>query len=319
MWRNVLVAGKREGYNTMTTPGSMKGKESMTLHIWKLSGAGNDFVALDNRQESLPDGRERADLVRRLCARRLGVGADGALFIEASEEADFRMRYYNSDGGEAEMCGNGARCVARLAHLLGAAGETMRFHTGAGLCLARVLGDRVRVSMMPPANLREHVVLRLSGAGMTFPIREEWMAFFPDLAREGTVDFLNTGVPHLALLAEDLERAPVVEMGRALRNHPAFNPPGANVNFATPIGENRLAIRTYERGVEDETLACGTGCIATAILFARKGRVAPPVILKTQGGQELIVDFEPADTGAKNVTLEGEARIVFEGETRDLG
>ena len=270
----------------------------MTLEFWKLTGAGNDFVVIDNLDGRIPaDPGERAELVRRLCARRVGVGADGVLLVEPSQQADFRMRYYNSDGGEAETCGNGARCIARFAHLRGLAQETMQFETQAGLYAAVVTPEAVRVSMSDAHSLESNIPLEI-----------------PDLFA-GQVDFVNTGVPHVVVRVEDSAQAPVVQLGRAIRHHERFAPAGANVNFISPAGApNRLHIRTYERGVEDETLACGTGSIAAAIIHNRRQAVSPPIHLVTQSESTLTVRFEPTPRGARDVTLEGEARVVYRAE-----
>jgi diaminopimelate epimerase len=310
----------------------------MSLKFWKFTGAGNDFVALDNRDDSIePDPQARAALIRSLCARGVGVGADGALILEPSQNADFRMRYYNSDGGEAETCGNGARCIARFANMLGAAGPACRFETQAGIYEAVVKPEAVCVSMSDASGLELDV--RLGRA--TLPA--DLLSGIPSLRGPGTVDFVNTGVPHAVIRVEnteDLLNVPVVELGRAIRYHARFAPAGTNVNFIAPAGTNanfiapiapagtnlnsiapiapagpnHFAIRTYERGVEDETLACGTGSIASAIVACRRGLAAPPVRLTTRSGVDLLVHLEPTDRGATRVRLEGEARLVFKGE-----
>jgi diaminopimelate epimerase len=244
----------------------------------------------------------------------VGVGADGALILEPSQNADFRMRYYNSDGGEAETCGNGARCIARFAHMLGAAGPACHFETQAGIYEAAVKPDAVCVSMSDAFGLELDV--RLGRA--TLPA--DLLSGIPSLRGPGTVDFVNTGVPHAVIRIEnieDLQNVPVVELGRAIRYHARFAPAGTNVNFIAPIAPaavNHFAIRTYERGVEDETLACGTGSIASAIVACRRGLAAPPVRLTTRSGVDLLVHLEPTDRGATRVRLEGEARLVFKGE-----
>jgi len=339
----------------------------MSLKFWKFTGAGNDFVALDNRDGSIePDPQARAALIRSLCARGVGVGADGALILEPSQNADFRMRYYNSDGGEAETCGNGARCIARFANMLGAAGPACRFETQAGIYEAAVKPDAVCVSMSDAFGLELDVQLGRA----TLPA--DLLSGIPSLRGAGTVDFINTGVPHAVIRVEntdDLQNVPVVELGRAIRYHARFAPAGTNVNFIAPIlpagtnvnfiapvapagtnlnsiapvapagtnlnsiapvapagpnlnsiapvapaGPNHFAIRTYERGVEDETLACGTGSIASAIVACRRALAASPVRLTTRSGVDLLVHCEPTDRGATRVRLEGEARLVFKGE-----
>ncbi|MBN1868644.1 diaminopimelate epimerase [Candidatus Sumerlaeota bacterium] len=273
----------------------------MSLTFWKLSGAGNDFVALDNMHGvAPPEGKIRAEWVRAICARRLGVGADGVLLVEPSESADFRMRYYNSDGGEAETCGNGARCIARFAHLLGLVGPCMRFETLAGPYEARVEADSVRVSMGDAHSLELDIEIDV-----------------PGLYR-GRVDFVNSGVPHAVLWVDDIEDAPVADLGRAIRRHPRFAPAGTNVNFVASAGPDRFVIRTYERGVEDETLACGTGSIAAAVVAAHRGLANSPVRLTTRSGADLSVRMTLSESGAFDVSLEGEARVVYNGELREV-
>jgi diaminopimelate epimerase len=270
----------------------------MLLKFWKMTGAGNDFIAIDNRAGVLPpDGPERAELVRKLCIRRIGVGADGLMAIEPSSDCDFRMRFYNCDGGEAETCGNAARCIARFANLLGIAGEHVQYETLAGIYSAVVQPDKVRVSMSDAHSLQMQILLE-TDAGFT-----------------GIVHFVNTGVPHAVHVVHDIESVPIREWGPAVRYHSRFAPAGANFNVIVPTGNDRLIIRTYERGVEDETLACGTGCIASAIIAGKLGLAKSPVTLTTRSGVDLTVYYTPTSTGATDVQLEGEARVVYRAET----
>ncbi len=223
----------------------------------KMSGAGNDFVVIDNRQGRIPEDGRR-DWIARICARRVSVGADGALLVEpARAGADLRMRDYNSDGGEAESCGNGARCIARFAHRAGAAPAKMRFETMAGPYTAEVFADgQVEIGMTDAFDLRRGLALALGGG-----------------LGEVRIDHLNTGVPHAVAWVEDVEAVDVEALGRAIRFHDSLKPAGANANFAQKTGESSLTVRTYERGVEGETLACGTGCVASAALGALAGLV----------------------------------------------
>ncbi len=272
----------------------------MTIQFWKMTGAGNDFIAIDNRNAVMPDDTApRAHLIARICRRRLDIGADGVLLIEPPTDPDchFRMRYYNSDGGEAETCGNGARCIARFAHELRVAPADMRFQTEAGPYTARVQPDSVTVSMSDAFDLRQDIPLDLPGLP------------------HGKVDYVNSGVPHAVALLDDIDHIDIVALGRAVRRHPAFAPAGTNMNFiARTDTPDHFRIRTYERGVEDETLACGTGCIASAILLQRRQLAASPVTLTVQGGTDLTVHLTPTPTGAKDIHLQGEARIVCRGE-----
>lgn len=267
----------------------------MKIPFMKLSGAGNDFVIMDNR-----DGKLTAtpEFVVKVCARRLSVGADGLLLVEKPSDpsqADFRMRYFNADGSEAESCGNGARCISRFAHVNGIVGEKTRFETLAGIYDAEILGERVRVRMSDPRDAR-----------LAFPLTLNEGTF--------TVDFANTGVPHVVFRVDDLDATDVFGMGRQTRYHKDFAPAGTNANFASVVDEHTLRIRTYERGVEDETLACGTGSIAAALVSAMAGKVSSPVTVRTQGGFELGVYFDLADGKATNVRLEGDARVVYHAE-----
>ncbi|MCL5270661.1 MAG: diaminopimelate epimerase [bacterium] len=273
----------------------------MRIAFRKMAGAGNDFIVIDNRQGIVRE-EGRRELFARWCARRVGIGADGVLLVEPpADGGDFRMRYYNADGGEAESCGNGARCIARFAHLIGAAGREMAFETQAGLYRA-VVGERdVVLSMSDPRDLRRAVQLDIPGLF------------------KGEVDYINTGVPHVVVMVNDLEQTPVFDLGRAIRHHAAFAPAGANANFIRlrPDDENGggIDIRTYERGVEDETLACGTGSVAAALVASLHGHGRSPVSVYTRGGPILRIHFAPAagGTGFTAIKLEGEARVVYEG------
>jgi diaminopimelate epimerase len=259
-----------------------------------MSGAGNDFVVIDNRARLVPE--PATAFAARVCARQAAVSADGLLLLERSERKDFRMRYFNTDGSEAEMCGNGGRCIARFASLVGAAGPTMEFENLAGDFRA-TLGEegRVRLEMTDPHSLRLGIDLETSQGRLK-------------------VDSLDTGVPHVMLPWDALESAPVRELGRELRYHQAFAPKGTNVNFARASGPHDMDVRTYERGVEDETLACGTGSVAAAILMTLRGDVAPPVRVRVRSGSILGVHFRLEGQDARGVALEGEAVVLFEGD-----
>lgn len=263
------------------------------LPFTKISGAGNDFVIIDNRQRVVPE--ERRDFIAKVCARRLSVGADGLLLVEPSDVADFRMRYYNADGGEAETCGNGARCISKFAHVNGIAGERMRFETMAGVYGAEIRGENVKVRMSDPKDIR-----------LDFPLELQ------DETRQAS--FANTGVPHVIFFVEDLENTDVFHQGRETRYHPMFQPAGTNANFVRVNDAHHLDIRTYERGVEDETLACGTGSIAAAVVASLKKLATSPVSLKTSGGFVLTIHFDTAADVVQNVHLEGDARIIYQGE-----
>ncbi len=259
-----------------------------------MNGAGNDFVVLDNRTGSL--SLEFHDIAR-LCDRHRGVGADGLLAVEPAEgTADFRMRYYNSDGGEAEMCGNGARCFARFAaRLMGEQPEKVSFETQAGPITAVLEGDLVTLEMGRPQNHQAPQPLELGDS-------------------THQVHFINTGVPHAVVFVSEVEKIDVQSLGSALRWHAAFSPKGTNANFAQVIGPDRLVLRTYERGVEGETLACGTGVCATALLHAVETGAASPIHVKVRGGDTLRVDFQKNPNGTfAGAKLTGPADFVFEG------
>ncbi len=274
----------------------------MQLNFTKMNGAGNDFVLLDNRAGVISLSSEQ---IAHLCDRHRGIGADGLLQVELSPGgADFRMRYYNSDGGEAEMCGNGARCFARYAaRLLEVPPPELSFETPAGIIRAELHPDgQVELAMSEPHDFREP-------------------AFLPVDGEELEVHFLNTGVPHAVVFVEDLSHVEVRRLGAALRYHGAFAPRGTNANFVQILGEGELAIRTYERGVEDETLACGTGVVASALLYhLRENTPADqPVGVRVRGGDRLQVRFRPLAPGQfAEVRLRGPADFVFEG-TIELG
>lgn len=262
------------------------------LPFTKMNGAGNDFVLLDNRAGDLALTR---DQIARLCDRHRGVGADGVLLLEpASNGADFRMRYYNADGGEAEMCGNGARCFARYADRIAGPLEKVSFETPAGLIGAQLIGETVRLQMSEPADLRLGLEVPVGG--------EKFLA-----------GYVDSGVPHVVVGVAKIEQVDVRSLGAALRHHAMFAPRGANANFSEERGPHHIAIRTYERGVEDETLACGTGVVASAIIFAASKNVSGPVDVLVRGGDTLQVDFTREGDHFRNVTLSGPADFVFDG------
>ena len=267
---------------------------SAKIEFFKTSGSGNDFVIVDNREGLVTPG-EAPLFARRICCRRESVGADGLILLLDSNRVDFKWGFYNADGSEAEMCGNGGRCAARVANMLGMAEDEMVFETVAGDIRASVNGSNVKLEMVRPRDLRLDYELMVDG-------------------RPLTVSSLNTGVPHVILWVEDLERVDVEELGRQIRYHPEYQPAGANVNFVRVQGDDQLAIRTYERGVEGETLACGTGSVAAALLGGISGRVSSPAGLKTRGGETLLVHFEVDGEQFREVFLQGDARIIYRGD-----
>jgi diaminopimelate epimerase len=268
-----------------------------TIEFWKMSGSGNDFILIDNRDGRVED-EAMGPLVKKICRRRESVGADGAIFLIGSERFDFGWRFLNADGGEVEMCGNGARCVARFAYLKGIAESKMTFETLAGPVAAEVKGRAVKVTMPRPHGLKMDVDL---------PLQTDWL----------TVDFVNTGVPHVVIQVESLDDYPVFQQGKSIRHHPMFSPDGTNANFIRIIGPELLEIRTYERGVEDETLACGTGAVAAALVSAARGMVESPVRAKTQGGEELRISFQKEQDEFMQVWFEGNTAIVYQGQLHE--
>jgi diaminopimelate epimerase len=266
----------------------------MKIPFMKMSGSGNDFILIDHRVPFL-DENHMKEFIRKVCQRRISVGADGLILIERSKKADFKWRFFNADGSEAEMCGNGGRCAARFAWLKGIASSNLTFETLAGILSAEVDGKRVKLELTKPHGLKLDETLLVEG-------------------QEKICSSINTGVPHAVLFSEDIERVDVVRIGRMIRYHPHFAPSGTNVNFFRVENSSRLSIRTYERGVEDETLACGTGAVASALIAALKGRVKSPVSVKTRGGEVLLVYFEIKGEGVEKVFLEGDVHIIYEAE-----
>jgi diaminopimelate epimerase len=275
------------------------------ITFYKMVAAGNDFVVMDNRKGWVSDP---VRLTREIAPRQTGVGADGVLLLEIphprpsplrgegkGEGVDYRLRIFNSNGSEAEACGNGFRCVALLANGLLGLPEKQRFETLSGVVEAEVRGNRVRVRLADPADFRNHEEIEVSG-------------------RELHYSFIRVGVPHVVIFVEGLSQMPVFEIGKEIRFHPRFEPAGTNVNFVEVTGSQSIGVRTYERGVEEETLACGTGATASAIVSGKVGHARPPVQVKTQGGEILTVDFTQKGNEIRQVYLEGEAKLVFEGK-----
>lgn len=261
----------------------------------KMSGTGNDFILIDHRKPLLP--REKmSEFARLVCRRRFSVGADGLIFIEPSAAADFKWQFFNADGSAAEMCGNGARCAARFAYICGIAPAHMRFETVAGIIEANVADVNVSILMTEPRDFLLHRTVRL---------RDRIVALHS----------VDTGVPHAVVFVDKYDGLDVIETGRAIRFHDDFMPAGTNVNFVRRLENGTLHVRTYERGVEGETLACGTGAAASALIAAALGQVEPPVDIITSGGGRLSILFDlREDPAAANVFLKGPAHIIYWGE-----
>jgi len=263
-----------------------------------MSGTGNDFIIIDHRQPFLVEA-DLPNFVRAVCRRKFSAGADGLILIEDSASADFSWKFFNGDGSVAEMCGNGARCAARYAHAKNIAPADMRFRTLAGEIEAKVIGEAVKIRMTPPTDILLEHVLDIGGI-------------------EKIIHSINTGVPHVILFMDDVSTAPVFEWGSVIRHHEFFQPAGTNVNFVQHTGESSLHVRTYERGVEAETMACGTGAVASAIIGGILGYVKPPVKVRTSGNEQLIIHFELPESKdhyrVAEVFLEGPAEFIYEGQ-----
>lgn len=255
----------------------------MNIHFYKYQGAGNDFVMIDNRAKTFP--KNNSKLIAKLCNRHFGIGADGLILLENNEATDFRMVYYNSDGNESTMCGNGGRCIVAFAHKLNIFANETTFIATDGLHHASIKNGIVSLQMIDVDSVK---------------IEKEYV-------------FTNTGSPHHVQLVENIENFNVFKEGKRIRNE-IYGTAGSNVNFAEQINENTFKVRTYERGVEDETLACGTGVTAVAIaMFTTKKTKSNTINLLVKGG-ELSVSFNFENGIYKNVVLTGPAEFVFSGE-----
>jgi diaminopimelate epimerase len=262
------------------------------LRFAKMNGAGNDFVLIDNRSGALKLSRNQIVF---LCDRHRGIGADGLLLVElATGAADFRMRYYNRDGGEAEMCGNGARCFSRFLDRIAGPLPQISFETQAGIIRAEIDGELVKLAMSRPHSLVLNRSLDVGGVKLS-------------------THFVNTGVPHVVTFVDDIDTTPVQAWGAEIRFHAAFCPHGTNANFVEELGPGKLAIRTYERGVEAETLACGTGVTAAGLIYAALSNAPGPVRIRVRGGDWLEVGFRVNGQEYDDVTLKGPADFTFDG------
>ena len=265
--------------------------------FYKMSGSGNDFVLVDAMSEPADTLIEPAS-VQAICARATGIGADGLVLLEPSRLASYRMTYLNSDGSRADLCGNATLCSARLATELGIVRDTeFKVETDSGVLDARILPDTPEVDLLPVSDVRPELPFRLERG-------ERW------------IGYALAGVPHLVVRVDDISTVDVVGRGRPLRHHESL-PAGANVNFVSPDASGGWRIRTFERGVEGETLACGTGSVATAVLLAQSGEALGRVSLTTRSGRILRVRLQSAVDGWLP-SLAGEARIVFQGRFGEL-
>lgn len=262
----------------------------------KMNGCGNDFIVIDNREGIMQDF-DLYEFIRHVCARRVSIGADGLMLVEKSNKADFKMRYFNSDGSEGEMCGNGARCISKFAYLIGAAQKQMKFETIAGIYESQINGEDVKVKF-PPVKMSNIQLERRH-----------------DFGQVKDFHFAIVGVPHTVIYRQDVENMDYKELynlGKKIRNSLDVFPEGTNVNFVQPVDESHMIIRTYERGVEDETLACGTGSTASAIISGLLGKVKSPVNMHTRAGI-LRIYFSLEKDLVDGIYLEGNAKVVAEG------
>jgi len=266
----------------------------MIVDFVKMNGAGNDFILMDNRAGKIRLTKEQ---IVRLCNRQRGIGADGLFLLKpnSSGKAEWSWDFYNSDGSTADMCGNGARCFARFVQSVAGARDTTSFETGAGVIRAQFQGARVTVNLTAPHSLKLNDVIPAGGAKLT-------------------VHSLNTGVPHAVIFVPDADQAMVQQLGAEIRYHDYFKPKGTNVNFVQVLGPNSIRVRTYERGVEGETLACGTGVTAAALVSSRVHKFTSPVKVQVQGGDILEVSWTDAGDTFDGVRLNGPADFVFEGK-----
>jgi diaminopimelate epimerase len=268
----------------------------MLLEFTKMNGAGNDFVLIDGRTNRPKLSKEQ---IVRLCDRHRGIGADGLIVLTPCEsgKADWAWEFFNSDGSTGEMCGNGARCFGRFVQRSTGTDRDFSFETEAGVIEAHFKGEQVTVNLTDPHGLRLNENLALANGPQT-------------------VHSLNTGVPHAVLFVPDADKAMVQQLGPELRRHPHFGPKGTNVNFVQVLGPNSIRVRTFERGVEGETLACGTGVTASAIIASQVHQFQPPIKVRVLAGDELAVNFKQQDGGFFAVSLTGPADFAFDGTTQ---
>jgi len=265
----------------------------MELLFSKYSGCGNDFILIDNRKMIF--AWQDSALIAQLCQRPAGVGADGVILLERSQKADYRMRIFNADGFEAEMCGNGLRCLKKFLKELGEEASQVSVETKERILQVEDCGSLVRATMGDPENVNLDLKIEVD-------------------SKNYTLHALNTGVPHAIYFTNELENVPVSVLGPKIRFHPFFSPQGANANFVELVDTHTISVRTYERGVEAETLACGTGATAAAITAGLCYKLKPPIRVKTRSREELLIDFSIDETGkVHSVSQTGPAQHHFRG------
>lgn len=266
------------------------------INFTKMVGSGNDFVVIDATKPQSFKAAKLSSLARSMCNRKYGAGADGLLLLEKSRPADVKMRIFNADGSEAEMCGNGARCAALYYSLMASSGSSsLCIETKAGIIESKVSGDNIKIRLTEPKGIKLDVPIKVG-------------------PRTIKVNFINTGVPHVVVFTEGLDKIDVAGIAPLIRYHKRFAPKGTNVNFIEALSGNSFKIRTYERGVEDETLACGTGTVASSLVFSLKTGINEAVTARTKSGETLKVYYDKSGCSFRNVWLEGKARVVYKGE-----
>jgi diaminopimelate epimerase len=271
--------------------GSLEGLPQK-IPFTKLSASANDFIVLDNRNRIYSD--VASSMARRICARRYSVGADGLILVENSERATVRIRYVNPDGQEFNTCGNGGRAAARYTHLFVKPDRQITMETNIGIIKAEVVDQSVKLQLVNPTEIRLNIDLPLEGE-----------------AYRG--HFVQTGDPHFVIPFQNIRNIDFVTLARKLRHHEQLAPAGANIHFVEQTSRNQMKIRSFERGVENETLACGSGCVSSAISIFRAGKTDPPVTFEPQSGIPLTVHFQPREDFGE-IYLEGDARLVYQGE-----
>ncbi len=270
------------------------------IKFTKMTGGGNDFVVINNIEHKITENK-KTELAKKLCKRFFSIGADGLMFLEKSDKADFFYHHYNPDGSVAGICGNGSRCISLYAYNNNIAGNKMSFDTPVGIFHSEIRGDKkdVKVSFVPAKNIRLNIPVEAEGYN-------------------GVCHFILTGVPHCVVFYDSIDNFDINKIGTQLVHHKEFQPEMTNVNFIKIIDSNNIKIRTYERGLEEETLACGTGCISSAMISSILHGLKPPLYMHTKGGMVLEIDFKiiyenGKPIGANNITMAGPAETVFTG------
>jgi diaminopimelate epimerase len=251
--------------------------------FFKYQGTGNDFILIDDRSNSFPE--DDKSLIKQLCDRRFGIGSDGLILLQNASDSDFKMVYFNANGSIGSLCGNGARCTVAFAKYLGCISDVTKFEASDGLHNARIESDIIFIKMLDVFDVKNF----------------------------NTHSFLDTGSPHHVQMVKDLKQYNVYANGKRIREGEPYNESGSNVNFVEQISENKFAIRTYERGVEGETLSCGTGATAVALaMHFNKKTTSNSVVIQVEGGT-LEIEFEPTQKGYQNIFLSGPAEQVYSG------